>query len=239
MKIVAIIPSRANSKGVPGKNMKLLGGYPLVSYTLSAALLCDEIDRVIVTSESETTLKYCRNTAKTIGELGRYTSYERNPKMSQDHVQNDEVVVDVVRWLEWKGEAYDAIVLLQPTSPFRSSADISGALEIYTGNRTVVSAYKPEHLYHWRQLSLSLPAIPVGHNPKTRQGRQWEEDDEFVENGAIYIVDFSLASRHRCVRVPPFDMFEMDKESSLDINTPADWSRAEAIIASKKASSLI
>lgn len=272
MKNVAIIPARSGSKGVPGKNIKLLGGTPLIAYTIEAAMLAgkaefkyqsdpdvpaslDEkqvsfkhlFDSVVVTSDDDTILALAKRY------MDMYTSdgsplpitYRRHKKLSMDHVQTDEVLLDTLRELELTGQQVTNVCLLQPTSPFRNYQHVYESWLMYQNAKTnpmknancLVSCVKvAESLdgYHWYGNDMMPKMIqPMGHNPTFRMGRQWEDPlptKLYRENGAIYWFDADQFSLRRFYRMAPFAVYEMDEESSLDINTMEDWETAESIV---------
>jgi CMP-N,N'-diacetyllegionaminic acid synthase len=161
MKNLAIIPARSGSKGVPGKNLKPLGGAPLLWWTLEAAMLAGEadfnlsnfpatvddkqvsfkpvFDTVLVTSESEEILESTRKweAGHNVQGLARLCVQLRHDKLAMDHVQTDEVLLDALRHLEYLGEGdFDNICLLQPTSPFRTYQHIYESWLFYENLRT-------------------------------------------------------------------------------------------------------
>jgi CMP-N,N'-diacetyllegionaminic acid synthase len=168
--------------------------------------------------------------------------YKRLPELSQDHVQTDEVCLDVLRFIELNEgiDSIENICLLQPTSPFRESIHLNESFEkwenscIY-GAGCLVSGNKvldvtENHGYMWSSNG-GETVEPIGHNPQYRLGRQWEKPlptQFFLENGAIYWFDAVEFSLKRSYRQPPFVMYEMDTQ--VDINTKEDWEEAERVI---------
>lgn len=163
MKNLAIIPARGGSKGVPGKNIKNLGGAPLIWHTIQAAVFAgnseyaEPVERlvegsaqlredrftgftavfntIVVTSEDDDILESARECFARYGGLDdrRYIVYKRDLKLAQDHVQTDEVILDTLRSFELNGDEFDNICLLQPTSPFRDYQHITESYEQFMG----------------------------------------------------------------------------------------------------------
>lgn len=269
MRNLAIIPARSGSKGVPNKNIKKLGGVPLLWWTIEAAIFAgtsefrfisnpdvpaqlDEkqisfnpiFDAVIVTTNSEEIIesvyKYPLFKQTDILRIHR-----RNEKLAMDHVQTDEVLLDVLRDLELKGEHYDNVCLLQPTSPFRTYQQITESYEYFRQAKTnpvkrancLISGtivLNDIDGYHWfGNNEMATMVEPMGHNPTFRMGRQWESplpNYLYKENGAIYWFDAEQFSLRRFYRIAPFAIYPMNEESSLDINTMEDWEKAESIV---------
>ena len=222
--IVGVVPARMGSKGVPDKNIKELGGAPLVYWTIKAAV-DSELSRVYVTTESKE-VSSAVWPLLTEEERGKVYFLNRPHELSQDHVQVDEVVLFALRQMQLTGLTPEAIAILQPTSPFRKTSDINRAIITYrylNDGTSVVSVCKA-HDYHWKG-SVKHGLIAMGHNPLQRKGRQQEGDKLYKENGAIYIVDSRKLEEYKTFRAPPFAPVYMD--TSLEIDTEADWKRAQ------------
>ncbi|GHC35462.1 cytidylyltransferase domain-containing protein [Aidingimonas halophila] len=119
-RIVAVIPARGGSKSVPGKNIRLLGGKPLIAWTVETALSVDEIDRVIVSTDSEAIAEVARAYGAEV--------YERPAHLATDTALVSDAVHDLYRTLVAESERADIMVLLEPTCPFRSADDVQACL---------------------------------------------------------------------------------------------------------------
>jgi CMP-N,N'-diacetyllegionaminic acid synthase len=227
--IVGIIPARGSSKGIPEKNLKDFGGKALVRWTMEAAAKSELLDRVYLSSEDSRLLVLADNQ--------RVFALERPPELSEDRVQVDEVTLFALRQLQWSGLEPTAVVVLQPTSPFRTSVHIDEAIQHYQNineskypyvpKDTVFSAYQPER-YHY--LSDTGVAIPIGHRPATRLGRQDIDPTEVVvENGAIYIVEAERLSSERTMRAQPMVSYDMPYWDSIEVDDDIDWMVAERL----------
>lgn len=216
---VAIIPARGNSKGIPRKNLKLLNGSPLISWTIGPAKLSGCFEYIAVTSEDTEILKIASDN-EVMGIL-------RPPYLSSDIVQTGEVCLDALRQLQMVNINPDMVTILQPTSPFRTAQHIIDAVGIFANDkahRTVISVYK-SYKYHWHGNS------PLYHNPERRLGRQQEHDMEmFVENGAVYCCDSGKFSRVGQYRVAPYLIYQMPERNGLELDSMEDWWLAEAMI---------
>jgi CMP-N-acetylneuraminic acid synthetase len=123
MKVVAMIPARAGSKRVPGKNIKPLLGKPLLGYTVEAATNCSQIESVYVNSDSEHYLE--------IGSQFGANTYFRPPRLATDNSNIKEVVEDFLLFLSNQGEHYDEIIVLFPVYPIRTSKHLTNIIECY------------------------------------------------------------------------------------------------------------
>ena len=134
MKVLAIIPARGGSKGVPGKNVKDLGGKPLLQYTFESAFESKLLSKTILSSEDTAIIE----TAKSIG---LEVPFVRPDELATDSASSIEVVQHAVAFMESQGFFYDAVCLLQPTYPFRERGFIDKAIKKFTetGADTLIS----------------------------------------------------------------------------------------------------
>lgn len=221
--IVAIVPARAGSKRLPGKNMALLGGEPLVAYTLRAALGAKRLSRVVVSTDDAELARFA--TA-----AGVEVFFPRPAELATDTASVIDVLRHVVHVLEEKGESVDVVVLLQPTSPFRTNQHIDAALELFTSSRVdTVTTVRPvsEHPY-WLWVHEQDHLSPLYAPEHIAMGRH-QLPPYYVETGAIYIVSREVLSRDGLYgdRVVPFLMNEL---ASVDIDTPLDLAWADFLL---------
>src|SRR3989339_1726633 len=145
--IIAIIPARAGSKGLPGKNIRLLLGKPLISWTIEHALSSKYIDKVIVSTDD-------RKIAEISRKCGAAVPFIRPAKLATDKAKGIDVILHAVRWFEKKRNKFDLIMLLQPTSPLRTAGDIEAAIELLFEKKAgaVVSVCETEHHPLWSNI---------------------------------------------------------------------------------------
>lgn len=145
-RILAVIPARGGSKGIPRKNMRLMHGKPLVSYAIENALSCSLISDVVVSSDSEEVLAYA-------SQFEDVTCLDRSSELAQDAVTLDPVIYDaVVRCEDKSGIKYDTVVTLQPTSPLLTVDTLTRALQSFINNETdsMISVVNTPHL-RWKK----------------------------------------------------------------------------------------
>jgi CMP-N-acetylneuraminic acid synthetase len=126
-KIIAIIPARGGSKGLPGKNIKPLLGKPLIAWTIEQAKRSKFIDKLIVSTDSQ-------KIAKVAKKYGAEVPFLRPEKYAKDNSPTSEAIIHALDWFEKRGEKFDIIVLLEPTSPLRKDGDIDNAIELFIKN---------------------------------------------------------------------------------------------------------
>lgn len=233
MNSYAFIPARANSKRVPGKNFKLLAGKPLIYYTIKAAIESN-VEKVYFSTENSELAELANDIAFQLDRTGaKFDILLRHQKLSLDSVQTDSVYWDMLLTLMESPSLSvpDTLVLLQPTSPMRNSVDINNALKQWRTSEQkgcLVSGYEVDGFLWMNDGEVK----PVNHDPRFRLGKQWIENPvtHFVENGAIYITNTEQFHLYRTYRMPPYQMYAMDKRKSVDIDTTADFNRASELV---------
>ena len=142
MTVLGVIPARGGSKGIPGKNLRVLAGRPLLAYTIEAALASQQLTRVVLSTDDPGIADVGRA-------LGVEVPFMRPPELASDSAPMLPVLVHAVRALAGTGFRADAMVLLQPTSPLRRAEHIDAAIEMLraTGADSVVSVVEVPHQF--------------------------------------------------------------------------------------------
>ncbi|MFM8533064.1 MAG: cytidylyltransferase domain-containing protein [Acidimicrobiia bacterium] len=236
MKVLGIITARGGSKGIPGKNLKLLAGKPLLAYTIEAARQAG-LDRVILSTEDAAIADAGRA-------LGVEVPFTRPAELSRDDTPHLPVIQHAVEWLrEQRSYRPDAVMILQPTSPLRSSADIAAAIRLLASSNAdavvSVSEVSP-HVNPMRMLRVDEAGFATlfvtGEPVRKRINRRQDMPQAFVMNGAIYACRTAVLSGsepslygERVAALP------MPPERSISIDTPEDWVDAEQTMARRPA----
>ena len=227
-RIVGLIPARGGSKGIPGKNAKLLDGIPLIAHTIRQARAASELDRVLVSTD-------CMNLADIARNEGAEVPFMRPPELAGDSSTALHVMLHAIEFLEREGDKPDALVYLQPTSPLRKASDIDQAVRKFTTARadTVVSIVEVPHQYapsSLMTLGTDMQLHSLMNDPVlTRQ----EKPAYVARNGpAILIVRTDSLLRHQNFYSNSQMVvgFPMPAERSVDIDKPWDLFLAEAAI---------
>ncbi len=229
---LAIIPARCGSKGIKDKNIYPLLGKPLIAWSIDAALHAEYITKTVVSSDCDKILSVAK-------EYGAHP-IKRPEALATDTAPSEPLILDVIEQLEQRGESYDYIVLLQPTSPLRNSDDIDEAIKrlLQTGADALISVYEPSHSPYKafiRNENGFLRGIVDNDKPFMR--RQ-DLPPVYFTNGAIYIIDTSIfkdTKRLFCERTIPYIM---SAKKSVDIDTLDDIKRAEKSLESLRKESL-
>lgn len=226
MRVLAIIPARGGSKGVPGKNIKLLGGKPLLQYTLESANESHLLTRVILSSEDASIIA-------TAQELGLEVPFTRPEALATDNAKSIAVVQHAVKYLEEKGEFFDAVCLLQATSPFREKGFIDAAIAkfIQTGVDTLLSVLPVPHEYnpHWVFEENEAGHLKIATGEKEIIGRRQDLPTAFHRDGSMYLTKMEYIKQGTFYG-NQLGYIESNLDFYVNIDTLGDWNKAEQIL---------
>jgi N-acylneuraminate cytidylyltransferase len=223
MKSLVVIPARGGSKGVPGKNIKPLQGKPLIHYTIEAALSCFDKDRIIVSTDS----KQIKATSE---ECGIKVPFLRPNELATDEASSYEVIRHAMKYANESGIDFDAVVLLQPTSPFRNSKHIEEALSLYNTDLDMVVSVNESSANPYYNLFEENSSGLLTKSKKGDFTRRQDCPPVYEYNGAIYIMNRTSLEKASISDFKNIKKYVMSSESSHDIDTQLDWIIAEAII---------
>lgn len=214
MRILAIIPARGGSKGLPGKNIRPLAGKPLMAHSIDVARACPLVTEVVVSSDSDE----IGDVAMSHGAL----FVKRPAELAQDTSPTEPVLQHSLLVRERETQAFDAVLFLQPTSPLRSLEDVSEAIRLFSERScdTLFSAYV-FHGYRYRYED------GIAHKLYEARGRRQDREEEYVENGAIYLARAELIREGKLFG-ERLSLSVMPQSRSVDIDTIEDLRLAEA-----------
>lgn len=220
---IAIIPARGGSKGVLHKNIRLLAGRPLIHYTIHAAQNSRYINRVIVSTDDDKIMDVV------IGEGAEVI--KRPAEISGDNAPTVDAILHAINQCGIKGLKPEIVVLLQPTSPFRTSSDIDAAVDIFLKNEcdSVISVVEADHPPYWNMV-VEGPYLQPLLDPESLRVRRQDLPKTYSPNGAIYIASVETLERTHSFYTPKIKPYIMPAERSLDIDSEFDLLFAEAII---------
>lgn len=219
--VLAVIPARGGSKGIPRKNVRLMNGKPLIYYAIHNAKNCSSIDDVVVSSDDEEILKI----ASSYG----VETMTRDSELAKDAVTLDPVIYDAVCTMEKKkGIQYDVVITLQVTSPLLSSDTLDKALESFlaSSDDTYISVVNKPHLSWTKKDGCYVP------NYEKRLNRQ-QLPPNYLETGAF------LITRRECMEVnsrigKKVSVYEMPEREAVDIDAASDWVLCEYELKKKR-----
>jgi CMP-N,N'-diacetyllegionaminic acid synthase len=223
-RVIAVIPARGGSKSVPGKNIRLLGGKPLLVWSIEVAQQVSEIDRVIVSTDDAEIASVSRAHGVEV--------YARPLHLATDEALVIDALKDLLRTLQAEGEALEWVILLEPTCPLRTPDDVRACLKLVTqGVYDSVATFKDAELNPHRAWRLvqgvpevfiagAVPWLPRQKLPKAYQ-----------LNGAVYVFRANLLEREtKSLLVGKLGAVLMPRERSQDIDDSVDFTIVEALL---------
>lgn len=223
MKIIAIITARGGSKRLPGKNIKLLGGKPLINWTIDAALESQRCDSVIVSTDSAEIAHIAKL-------AGASVPFLRPADLATDTAASIDVVLHAVDYYESKHGPVDGVLLLQPTSPFRTSESICKAVELFfavEGNKSVISVSEAISNPAWCFFCEENKMQPVmGWEQFSKRSQDLQQVWEL--NGSIYLTSPAILRTDKTfITESSIPFFQFNSAEAIDIDSQEDWASAE------------
>ncbi|MNJ55977.1 CMP-N,N'-diacetyllegionaminic acid synthase [compost metagenome] len=223
-KVIVIIPGRGGSKRLPKKNTLVLGGKPLIQWSIDVALKFKSSERVVVSSDDEEILNIAV----------QHSAFPmiRDSTLASDTARTFDVVMDCLTRLEHQGEYYDDVVLLQPTSPMRSIQDLEDSYALYKKNRyqTVVSVCEIDHPIQWTGHVVGdgqLTGVDFSTAVRSQDIRK-----SYRVNGAVYIFSTDQLRKNKTFYTQNVFAHIMPRERSVDIDTRLDFEICAALLGS-------
>lgn len=232
MRILHVITARGGSKGIPGKNLLQIGGISLIGFKAISARKSRHCARLIISSDSpEMQADACA--------YGAEAPFIRPADLATDAAATEDVIWHAMQWVEEHDEArYDAVMILEPSSPFATAADLDRAVDVFTSRRAnvVVSVCEVavNSVFHGpMDADGRIGAIVDKVRPLTSVRRQ-DMPQEYTMNGGLYLVGWDFFARHRRRYYDSDNTYGivMDRVHSLEIDEPIDWTFAECLVES-------
>ncbi len=211
MKVLAIIPARKGSKRLPGKNRKPLGGLPMITWAINSVKEIPEITDILISTDDPEIVKIA-------SEHKVLTPWLRPEHLSSDEASSIDVTLHALDWYQKSVQKVDGVMLVQPTSPFRTKQSILAALSEFKSCESIVSvsacSSNPEWVY---QLESQVLVKPVG-----------DPNALYELNGLIYLCTPNFLTENRSfIAKDTRGLVIRSKKESLDIDTEADFDLAE------------
>jgi len=220
MNTFALIPARGGSKGIPRKNIKMIAGKPLIVWTIEAALRSSLLSAVVVSTDDLEIAEVAR-------QAGAQVPFMRPAELAQDQTPGLDPVLHALDQLP----QYDSVLLLQPTSPLRTTEDIDGCLNLVSQKKapSVVSLTEAGIHPYWtyrqnadQTMTRFVDAAPIA--------RRQDLPSVFALNGAMYFADANWLRGSGSLVGAETLAYVMPKERSVDLDTPLDWRFAELLL---------
>lgn len=224
--VLGLVPARSGSKGIPRKNVCEIEGRPMLCYSVRAGREADAIDRTVVSTDDEEFRRIAQ-------QCGADAPFLRPPDLATDEAATEPVIEHALAALaEVDSADYETVVLLQPTSPLRTATHVDEAIARYreSGADSLVSVYEDES-YRWKRGADGARRMNYRDGRKRRQ----EKTPEFVESGAIYVVDADRFRETLDLQVGHTALYVMDRLASVDVDEPAELTLAACLINQRRA----
>ena len=226
MKILALIPARGGSKGIPRKNIKELQGKPLITYSIETGLACPLIDQVVVSTED-------REIAAISKAAGAEVPFLRPQELARDQSPTIDLVVHALLFFKEKNINYDAICLLQPTVPFRNEVDLIAVIEKFINSDadSLITVRKVPHIYnpHWiYEQDPESGFLKTTISDQLRIKRRQDLPQAYHRDGSVYLTKSEVVLKQRSLYGQKIIHHEMSASPNINIDTMNDWQQAEA-----------
>ena len=223
MKILYLIPARGGSKGIPGKNIKLLNGIPLIVHTINVARELSTDEFICVSTDDPAIVAV-------VNSVGLSVPFIRPAELATDTASSNEVLLHALHYYETNQIYFDLLVLLQPTSPFRTSQQVKEAICLFTGQEDMIQSVKETKANPYSVLMEEDEQQYLHKSKKLPDAITRRQDAPVVyeANGAVYVINVSSLKKYQSLgKFEKVKKYLMQEESSLDIDTPLDWQFAE------------
>ncbi|MBA8991364.1 N-acylneuraminate cytidylyltransferase [Curtobacterium pusillum] len=218
--VVAVVPARAGSKGIPGKNLRAVAGRSLVRRAVESALAAVTIDAVVVSTDGDAIAAEARDAGARV--------VRRPADLAGDEASSESALLHVLDELTAAGEELEVVVFLQATSPFIDPADLDAAVaRVRDGHADSVFAAAPSHAFLWR-IGDDGAARAVNHDAAVRPRRQ-DREPEYRETGAFYVFRTDAFRQHRHRFHGRVELALVDARGAIDIDDASDLALASAL----------
>ena len=224
MKVLCIIPARRDSKGIPGKNWKLLNNVPLVGYSIEVAKQSSLIDEICISTNSNEVIEIA------INNYDLKVPFTRPDELSLDITSSHDVLIHAIEYYESNNVLFDVILLLQPTSPFRKVEFINDCIELFKkSDCDMVVSVCETHLNPYYNLYNETDGF-IHRSIQSNFTRRQDCPKTYLVNGSIYVISVNSLKNQQLHEMKKVIKYEMPEEFSLDLDTLSDWEKAEYIL---------
>lgn len=227
MKILGLIPTRAGSKGVPDKNIKELCGKPLLHYTVEEAYKSSHLSEVMVSTESEKIADIAKL-------AGANVPFMRPENLADDNSKTLDVVIHVMEQYEKNGVHFDAVCLLQPTNPLRTTALIDRCVKEFENRQadSLITVRSVPHEFnpHWIFEANADGFLTLATGEDEIIPRRQELPNAYYRDGSVYITKTDVLLNKRSLYGDKIAFLNTDGEPHINIDTMSDWTEAERLL---------
>jgi CMP-N,N'-diacetyllegionaminic acid synthase len=225
MRILALIPARGGSKRLPGKNVRMLGGKPLIVWSIDAAKDIPDICDILVSTDDAAIAKVCKG-------AGAYVPWLRTAELATDTASSVDVALHALDWYEAEKGPVDGMLLLQPTSPFRTRETIERSIELFVKhNHKSVLGVSPTHAHPMWTLKIVGDYLMPFMEDHGLDTRSQDLPRAYVVNGSFYLITpAELRACRSFVSSKTIPLIIESPQQTVDIDTEWDFKMAEFIL---------
>ena len=224
---LVIIPARGGSKRIPGKNLKLLGGKPLIDYSIEFALQHFPKENICLTTDDDAIAEHGKK-------LGLVIPFKRPAELAADQTKMVDVLLHAIAFYESQKLNFDKILLLQPTSPFRIKSHVVEAIKNYSSETDLVaSVFVTKSNPYYVLFEEDKDGFLKKSKGEKFYGRAQDVPVVYELNGSVFIMNVHTLKHTPCTSVlefPRVRKFVMDAFYSVDLDTEIDWEFAEFLL---------
>lgn len=227
MKPLVVIPARGGSKGIPHKNIKPLGGKPLICYAIDTARKFTSDENICVSTDDDAIIKV-------VEDYGLKVPFKRPDYLATDNACTNGVLLHALDFYEQKGNQYDVVVLLQATSPFRRAEDVIEAVKLYDDSIDMVTSVMPAKCnpYYDGFEDNDEGLLTISKGDGTIERRQ-DAPKVWQQNGAVYVINPMQLKAKGLAGMTKIRKYVMDELHSVDLDDMLDWKIAEIMLEEK------
>lgn len=227
MNPLIIIPARGGSKGIPHKNIKELGGKPLICYAIDTARKITSDENICVSTDDDDIIKV-------VEDYGLKVQFKRPDYLATDNAGTNGVLLHALDFYEQRGNHYDIVILLQATSPFRRAEDVIEAVKLYDDSVDMVTSVMPAKCnpYYDGYEDNEEGLLSISKGDGTIERRQ-DAPKVWQLNGAVYVINPVQLKIKGLTGMTKIRKYVMDELHSVDLDNMLDWKNAEIILEEK------
>jgi len=230
MKYLYIIPARGGSKSIPHKNIKILGGKPLIKYSIDIARKLTKDENICVTTDDDEIIKVVES-------FGLSVPFKRPDYLATDTSTSYDVILHSVKYFkDTLNRTFDAVVLLQPTSPFRKISDVKRALKLYEDSinvEMVIGAKESESNPYYDCFELDKNNFLVPSKGDGKITRRQDAPKVWEYTGSVYVIKVNSLLVKPMNKFERIKKVEIDPYNAIDLDTILDWKMAELMLKEK------
>jgi CMP-N,N'-diacetyllegionaminic acid synthase len=223
MSSLFLITARGGSKGLPGKNIKILGGKPLIQYSIEfARMFCSDRD-ICLSSDDQEIIGVAQDNGLAVPFIRPYT-------LATDKTNSRDVILHALEFYQEKGVYYDNVVLLQPTSPFRNYHHVKQMIDLFSSDLDMIVSVKESHYNPYFSLFEENEEGFLTLSKKGNFTRRQDCPTVYAYNGSVYVINTNSLRKSNINQFKKVKKFAMDEVHSSDIDNQFDWWIAEMIL---------